>query len=339
MVALTESRFLEDCFNLAPLVLVAYDTLLTFSREVNCIWRQNLSSVTVLYVTQRYCKVGLYIMYIVTPPGKQGCAAGIISQYVLSTISSFGVALFSTLRVWGLCGRISLPVVVVFMCSVFTPCLNLYNYSRSVGFEVIDGTCYSLDRSVPGPPLLFPVLARCVTIVSDILVLAITWRKTADMRRATVRFANFQPKLSLLLFRDGTLYFVALFVLNVVTLLLDILMDTGASSDFITVNEGVGSVLIARFILDLRSALIHDHDVSINYMSSIRFTTSVVGAMASPLGLKSTWVTAPADDIDERAGGEEDLAESDDMFLALEQVGRQDGVNIRIMHSAQIPTS
>ena len=41
--------------NLNCTVIVVYNTLLTFSREVTCIWRRKFSAVTVLFFTQRYC--------------------------------------------------------------------------------------------------------------------------------------------------------------------------------------------------------------------------------------------------------------------------------------------
>jgi len=135
----------------------------------------------------------------------------------------------------------------------------------------------------------FPLLTRCMAILSDILVLIITWMKAGDMRRATMRLTNFRPKLSLLLMRDDTLYLVALFVLDTVTLLLDALVASDTGSDFITVNEGVASALIAMFILDLRSAFVPDHIAPIDHMSIIRFTSSFVGNMAAPLGPNFTF--------------------------------------------------
>lgn len=47
-----------------------------------------------------------------------------------------------------------------------------------------------------------PVLTRAVAILSDLLVLVITWMKTADTWK-NLGSASFKPKLSTLLIRDG----------------------------------------------------------------------------------------------------------------------------------------
>jgi len=58
--------------------------------------------------------------------------------------------------------------------------------------------------------------------------------------------------------------------------------------------ERVASVLIARYILDLHSVYIPDQS---DPFSSIGIDTAFLGIIAAPLGVNSTWVTAPGDDI------------------------------------------
>jgi len=49
-----------------------------------------------------------------------------------------------------------------------------------------------------------------MVVMSDLLILIVTWMKTADI--VSVKIKNFRPKLSTLLIRNGTLYFIALLV-------------------------------------------------------------------------------------------------------------------------------
>lgn len=107
----------------------------------------------------------------------------------------------------------------------------------------------------------------------------------------------------------------ALFVLNVVTLLLDVLAhdnDPTGSTTFIYVNQAwvhltayknicfaqlvifnsISATLIARFILDLRSA--DSSTITADQVSSVQFAAD----LAAPLGPDSTWVTGQSDDLE-----------------------------------------
>lgn len=53
----------------SELVLCVYDTLLTFSREVDCIWRRKSSAITFLFISQRYCMIVLSILRLINPYG------------------------------------------------------------------------------------------------------------------------------------------------------------------------------------------------------------------------------------------------------------------------------
>ncbi|THH30158.1 hypothetical protein EUX98_g4029 [Antrodiella citrinella] len=50
-----ETYFFSNSCLLVAAVLITYDTLLTFSREVQCIWTKKPNLVTVLFILQRYC--------------------------------------------------------------------------------------------------------------------------------------------------------------------------------------------------------------------------------------------------------------------------------------------
>ncbi|TCD60882.1 hypothetical protein EIP91_009373 [Steccherinum ochraceum] len=46
-----------DACEISALCLVAYDTLLTLSREIQCVWRRKWGLVTVIFVLQRWIQV------------------------------------------------------------------------------------------------------------------------------------------------------------------------------------------------------------------------------------------------------------------------------------------
>lgn len=133
------------------------------------------------------------------------------------------------------------------------------------------------------------------------------WRMSRNMKQ-------FKPKVSMLLISDGTLDFVALLVMNVVTLLLDIyakqIQDESTAFNF--VNDVIGPTLIARFILDLRSVYFPENAPEQTTTTVLFASKSSMENMAAPLGSDSTWASGAADDV--RHGHGELYQESKEPF-------------------------
>ncbi|KAJ3475129.1 hypothetical protein NLI96_g12044 [Meripilus lineatus] len=61
----------------------------------------------------------------------------------------------------------------------------------------------------------------------------------------------------------------------------------------------IRSILISRFILDLRSVQISDNQTGSGSVSSVRFTARATGTLGAPLDQSSTWATNAVDNIPE----------------------------------------
>jgi len=319
--------FMRVCLVVPPTFII-YDTLLTFSREIDCIWKRKSGAVTLLFISQRYCMMFLTILRMIVPTEMTACKAWNYMQFISALLSAFGVGIFATLRTWAICGRFNMLVILVFLCNMIDPAMNIYNFSRPKLFRVDPVRGCMMGIVVSPHDQYLPTVTRVSAIVADLLVLVITWWKTADVWKASKQMKQFKPKLSMLLLRDGTIYFVALFLLNFVTLLLDVLarvnVDLKGSSYFSYVTEAFGPALVARFLLDLRStAEISPPDHS-GEMTTINFAgTSIVGDLAAPLGPDSTWLTSAAGDVEyepnnksEGSSGTLALAVTDDSEFA-----------------------
>jgi len=312
MSDLTPSITFGRCCDIAAVAILAYDILLTSSREVDCVWGRKFSVASVLYVTQRYSAFLSFTLPQSSPTSLQECQAQIITQYLLFLLDMFGGAAFTTLRAWAVSGRINILVVLTFLFSMFAPCINLYNIAAAqIFYDPTDG-CYYSSPPPPGKPEFIPVFTRTTAVVADLVVLMITWTKTADAMR--LRDEHFRPKLSTLLLRNGMAYFAVLCTLNVVNVILDVLtigFNFNGSSNFVNVNEAVASALIARFILDLRS--VSDPNESRGQLSTVRFTPSFSGNIGGSLGVaESTWMSGAADDIDDNYVQDHDRTEYED---------------------------
>lgn len=204
------------------IALSAYDTTLSLSREIDCIWRRRPSFVTLIYVSQRYGTLLKYILDAILEfwipessnvgskcslngiedlrpslPDTRGntttqlptitridlctysCRAlykvfgtndiliiigssGIVSctaASVTGTRLTATVIAFQSLRVWAICDRAWLPLLVVLVPSLVAPAVNIVR--RLMVNQEFRSTLNALlkyNRSIPGKYLADPNL-------------------------------------------------------------------------------------------------------------------------------------------------------------------------------------
>ncbi|TCD62428.1 hypothetical protein EIP91_006910 [Steccherinum ochraceum] len=160
--------------------------------------------------------------------------------------------------------------------------------------------------------IVVPLITFGIGISGDLLVLAITWVKTADTWRAGAKAGQFRPALTTLLLRDGTTYFLTLLLLGIISFVLNITQtDQNNTTSFTTVVDAITANLTARFILDLRSVYYKGSSQQSHVLSTVKFA----GNMGAPLGVDdSIWMSSPADDV--RNARDEEYEEEEDPFCA-----------------------
>ncbi|KAI0825861.1 hypothetical protein BC629DRAFT_31621 [Irpex lacteus] len=99
--------------------------------------------------------------------------------------------------------------------------------------------------------LTVSLATRISVIIGDVLVLAVTWTKTAHAYREARRL-NIRAPLATMLFRDGTIYFLILLVLNILQMIGE---NAPAILPIIFINPfsvTVPPMIVCHFILNLR---------------------------------------------------------------------------------------
>ncbi|KAJ3476988.1 hypothetical protein NLI96_g10777 [Meripilus lineatus] len=144
-------------------------------------------------------------------------------------------------------------------------------------------------NTYPKSQIQLPIIVRCAAILMDGLVLGMTWFKTASLMTMARRL-NTKVTLATLLIRDGTIYFLLLLALNIMCAVFDTL-PKGSQAQFgnggtfvISFQDALSSIVISRFILDLREVYISKNQESNNRMSSVRFASQLSGNIGAPLG-------------------------------------------------------
>ncbi|TCD67370.1 hypothetical protein EIP91_000237 [Steccherinum ochraceum] len=268
---------------IAALCLVAYDTMLTLSREMDCVWRRKLNFCTVIFVSQKWVLVS-------------GSEFGTsLRSTVLRILGMLGAVAFSTLKIWAIWGHHLTMALAVLLTSTIVPALRLYSYSQLKSFSYESGNCFSDVRYS-----LSVHSRRIAAIANDLLVLILTWIKVAGVWRESLRIKGFKPTFTVLLLRDGTLSFVMLLVMNVVALALNICqVDSDGRNGILIIANAITACLISRFILDLRQAC----DGSSSRLPTLPTLsnaesngTQYLGnsTEAPPVTENSTWVAGPS---------------------------------------------
>ncbi|RPD78585.1 hypothetical protein L226DRAFT_297615 [Lentinus tigrinus ALCF2SS1-7] len=101
------------------------------------------------------------------------------------------------------------------------------------------------------------VIARVPLIVADMVLIYITWARLSGL--ATLRDIRQSKRLSLsdVLCRDGTMYFVVLFVLNILHLVFSInaiTVEGNGASYVAEFTASITAILISCFLLELQEA-------------------------------------------------------------------------------------
>ncbi|TCD65977.1 hypothetical protein EIP91_001969 [Steccherinum ochraceum] len=317
----------SDAYLIAAIALLAYDTLLTFSRELQCIWNRRLNAATVLFLMQRYTALvhmSFFALTLARQPTSERCAAFNIISSISAILNLFGAGVFCTLRVWAIYGRRPLPGLLVLSVSVIWPIINIrIRYTMepvaSCGKERLRRNTVSLPALMCSDLDLIcwitvATLNRSMAITSDLLVVALTWFRVGRIW-SVKELRSFRPRLTTVLLHDGTLYCIALLIFNVIALIIEApSTNAGVSASyFIYLCEAVSSNLIARFLLDLRAVFFSDLNSSASNDSHghtphtsdttttihfARFTSSFAGNLGATVGVEeSVWVTDASESL------------------------------------------
>ncbi|KAL7281480.1 hypothetical protein ACG7TL_004795 [Trametes sanguinea] len=231
-------------------------------------------------------------------------------------------AAFSALRALALSGMNWLAAAVVFILACGPFAVNMWQITAVgvVGFNIPEVGCigssnitaaeakigehFSTASSVTGSQLRMPefsgtAVSRSCIIAADLMVIAISWWYAAkdwtirDIRSPTM-------SLTLVMVLNGTTYFLALTLLNILHLTLTLLSLVGVADQISPVTifvDPLTAILICRFLLDLHSANVKStHEISGEHhfgweAGSLHFASFVV-SMGGTVG-SSTLSTEP----------------------------------------------
>lgn len=281
---------------MASTALGLYDTLLMFSQEVTTIWRRKFNVVSVLFICARFVLVSPLPLSIAdiwkrkyTDGPSMADPLYAIGQ-VLTLTGFLLPAVFSAMRAAALSNKRWLVFAVVFLLGavpVGTDAFGTYR-SRTIVYNPPGGgqeTVSEIDVS-PNLNKIMLLLTRIPPMLADSIVIAITVARTFKLRREASHMHMRSPLMDCLL-RDGALYFIALFTLNLCRILTDSspVQGTTAINSFVQI---LPMILMCRFMIALRQTsedVSTGNEVTPSMWSAVRFRipNSMLASMSGPL--------------------------------------------------------
>ncbi|KAI0081279.1 hypothetical protein K474DRAFT_1656777 [Panus rudis PR-1116 ss-1] len=147
-----------------------------------------------------------------------------------------------------------------------------------------------------------PIVTHAVSVFADALILFFSCKDAVCLVRDMGQLSNFSPALSRQIIKNGSAQFGAMLALNSIAMAFDVASvatdnTITFASEFIWINIAVSSILVSRFLLELRSVAqggfrLTDHDNEFGGMSSIQFHDM------SPLDISMSGDCHPGEETD-----------------------------------------
>ncbi|TBU52766.1 hypothetical protein BD310DRAFT_939400 [Dichomitus squalens] len=256
-------NFFTHCWAYAADALLAYDYVLTFHSEVALFWTGGrVSGATILFLLNRYITLAAQIFDTAPLPSSVESAFSSYVAYVVLRASQYlAWAAFSALRSYALCPHpyrwpVSATVFALSSVPIVTNMwINLYRlaFVKEPQLGLIATNPISVS-TILKRDMIVEVATRSSMIASDLVVLCVTWYRTYQTAKLSLRSLGKQTFASILLL-DG----MALLVLSVLQMtftLTRVATDVGMAltSVIAILEEPITAILTSRFLIDLQNA-------------------------------------------------------------------------------------
>ncbi|KAJ8502227.1 hypothetical protein ONZ51_g50 [Trametes cubensis] len=215
--------------DISIVALLIYYNLTTLNEEFKHYFKRKVTLATMLYITNRYVPLA-YAFY-----------NALVLTYSTNLVFSRG----------GIGERVG--ILAVFSMGDFLRVTHICPSKKGILGDIDPGPVALVRDCKPAP-----VLARVPMIVADLALVVITWKtqyKTYNLGREL----STPSRLATVLLRDGTVYFVALTILNTVLLIFEYLEVLGIGTDnhnsaLVSFIEPLTAILISEFLANLHNA-------------------------------------------------------------------------------------
>ncbi|KAL4246665.1 hypothetical protein ABKN59_008853 [Abortiporus biennis] len=274
--------------SMAATALVVYDSVITFDREVEAIWKKKINIASVLFVMNRYGMIVYAVLTVLVyfgEPERVVCERAGNLWLAASALVQLVKTAFFLIRTWAIWGHHWLPVAILLPLGTAVMSMNIYMYCNRQFSHISQmilpyGGCewkYEIGADTISKSMPLSKFSENSTLM-----------KTLGIHRLAKQ-AGINAKLTTLLIRDGSIFAGVILIFNVIIIVF-LFLDRNGSNVLGSAQPMIGSILLSRLVLNLRSLEVADN-------SSQTSTLQFAGNIGAPLQFSSN-NSARADEDD-----------------------------------------
>ncbi|VDC07452.1 unnamed protein product [Peniophora sp. CBMAI 1063] len=245
--------FLANCLIFVPLTILIYEYIVTMEREIKLYWppRHRVGWVSSVFLVNRYLSLLGHIPILYSMLGHRSssyCTFLVSYHSFYEIVLQLLVGALCTIRVYALYQK-SRHILAFLLLIIFAGIgIAIWSILTASGSGVLIVSTAPLlvgcTQLVPRTNAQHLATAWSGVLVFDIVIFGLTVYRTLRIGRG---------RLTTILFRDGSLYFVALFCVNLGNILTLLLASEALSACATTFTNVVSASLITRIMLNLRA--------------------------------------------------------------------------------------
>ncbi|EJF59510.1 hypothetical protein DICSQDRAFT_138446 [Dichomitus squalens LYAD-421 SS1] len=206
MIAMSKTRVENEYHVFAGAVLIYYDWLLVFDREIRYVWPRPLSSSSVLYIIIRYLSIFQMLLTILDLSSISGESAkshavlGYLSV-ISGTVMIITTIVFAGLRAHALSPSKLWAAILVALLGMVNPMTTLYLSFTGGGWtNLTPSGHYSVSKAPIGSYFGFDIAMRTCALAADAIVLVLTWMRFWPQKGEGMRFGHLSMLPAVLFF-------------------------------------------------------------------------------------------------------------------------------------------
>ncbi|TFK83873.1 hypothetical protein K466DRAFT_602488 [Polyporus arcularius HHB13444] len=250
MAAVFNDTYTAHYCDTAVAALFLYDTLITLDREVAYFWNGRSTGAACLFLANKWISTTLYVLEM---------AGSVSSAFPSDKFVPW--AAFSALRAYVL-SRSKVIGLLILVLSLAPAGANLipFGYHLS-GYRLPPFGCRETNDADTAVYLrseseTVVMISRIPLTIADIMLIYITWKQLNGWDALMNVRQSKRLSLSDILFRGGTIYFIVLFIMNVLHLAFSVTeiagSGEGGESLLPQFTGPITAVLMSRFLLELQ---------------------------------------------------------------------------------------
>jgi len=259
------TRNLDIFTDLATLVLIHYDTILTLPSEIQLVWKSKIRPASVLYIIARYSFILLTIFSVTLDFLSVSVEVCDITQHTFTALQTVnGLSVYGILlaRVYAITRDqkwFLVPISLIYLARVC--CTVLFAVYDDCTTTTTSGPIFKLGTASAALLMTFDTLILCTILFHTIATIRLQ-RGIKELRKRSITY---------LFVQQGVFRWAVIFLWNVEGIIVNKFASTTYKGFGVNLENCISVLLVCRFFLDLRE--LNSQPITTNTANNLTVTT------------------------------------------------------------------